>query len=132
MSPWSQVRILPLLPEPRCESVPWFRDQGTRLLRLVLRDAARFGHDPAYPRARLRDCRALGRRGPRPPAAWGRSALDPGKGSSDGGPVEGTPTGHRRAGIHLLPRTRLGLRAVGLSIAFVAFFILGASLAAAG
>jgi hypothetical protein len=44
--------------------------------------------------------------------------------------VEGTPTSHRRAGIHLLPRTRLGFWAVRLLVAFAAGLVVGMSLAA--
>jgi len=58
--------------------------------------------------------------------------LDPGKSTRDSGPVEGTPTGHRRATIHLLPRTRLGFWAVRLLVAFAAGLVVGMSLAAAG
>ena len=46
--------------------------------------------------------------------------------------MEDTSTGHRRAGIHLTPRTRPGVWAVRLLIAFAVFFILLISLVAAG
>jgi hypothetical protein len=46
--------------------------------------------------------------------------------------MEGAPTGHRRARIRLLPRTRLGVWALALLAAFGAFFILLMGLAASG
>jgi hypothetical protein len=60
--------------------------------------------------------------------------LTPGKSTGDSGrgPVEGTPTGHRRTGVRLLPRTRLGLSAVRFLIAFAALFVTLSTLVAAG
>ena len=46
--------------------------------------------------------------------------------------MEGTPTGHRRVGIHLAPRTGLGFWAVRLLIAFAALFVTLCALIAAG
>ena len=52
--------------------------------------------------------------------------------TSDNGPVEGTPVGHRRTRIHVVPRTRLGFWAVRLLIAFAALFLTLCALVAAG
>jgi hypothetical protein len=46
--------------------------------------------------------------------------------------VDGAPAGRSRAAIHLLPRTRLGVWAVRLLIAFAALFLTLCVLVAAG
>ena len=46
--------------------------------------------------------------------------------------MQGTSTGHQRARVHLLPRTRLGVWAVRLLIAFAVFFVTLCALVASG